>query len=496
MWTWTRRDLVIGSTLALVAGVGLTAAPTATAADVGSLEIALSGAPSLNISATSGLPDFTAAEELTIESTGRSTFRISVVDELSDSGFGRPLLFGSIPGCPSIPQDAPVAQWECTLPSLVRFVSVDFTRATTYTQTVIRGSTVLDFNGGSGRDDVYGGAGDDEISGFEGNDRLYGGGGDDQLFGGPGDDYLEGELGLDAMWGGSGTNSMDAADGQRDAVDCGGALPTLLDFDKGLDAVINCGFDPKPVPPAPVEPVDPPANGEGQALVDGQPADVTTAIGPDSTEVSNPVFNMILSTVFNAFLFIQIIYFLHLKKLMANSTVNTYLFQDESDAGPRGRDLGASRAIPLESLTADASGNVTADDLRLPPGLKAGNYTLQVTGTLASGAQAIIDLGVSVAEDVPGPTPEQTITVASTKRGKGKKAATITVQGTSQGFAGAALTPRFQIQGKKGFATANPVTVAANGSFIWRLKSPKKTRIYFQAGAVRSRTVSVAGAKG
>lgn len=495
MWTWTRRDLVLTTTLAVIAGVGLTAAPTATASDAGSLQIALGDASSLNISATSALPDFTAAEELTIESTSR-LFTITIVDESSDSGFGRPLLFGSIPGCPTIPEDAPVAHWECTLSSPARFVSVDLTRATTYTQTVMLGSTVLVFSGGGGRDDVYGGTGDDDISGSEGNDRLYGGAGDDQLLGGPGDDYLEGESGLDAMRGGSGNNSIDAADEQRDAVDCGGALPSLLDFDKGLDAVINCGFDPKPVPPAPLEPVDPPANGEGQALIDGRPADITTVIGPESTEVSNSSFDLVLSTFFNAILFIQIIFFIYIKKLLANSTVNTYLFSDESRSEIKGRDIGASRAIPMDSLIADASGNVNAENLRLPPGLKAGNYTLQVTGTLASGAQAIINLGVSVAEDVPGPTPEPTITVASAKRGKGKKVASITVQGTTGGLAGAALTPRFQIQGKKGFATANPVTVAANGSFTWQLKSPKKTRIYFQAGAVRSRTVTVASVKG
>lgn len=496
MWTWARRDLVIASTLSLVAGVGLSAAPTATAAEPGSLQIAWSDPSSLRISATSGLPDFAAAEELTIESTSPARITVSIVDELSDSGLGRPLLYGSVPGCPTIPQSAPVAQWDCTLPRSIGFATVDLTRATTYTQTVIRGSMPLVFNGGTGRDDVYGGAGDDDVSGYDGNDRLYGGAGDDRLVGGPGDDYLEGESGLDVMQGGSGTNSIDAADGQSDAVDCGGTPPTLLDFDKRLDAVINCGFDPAPVPPAPLEPVDPPANGQGQALIDGQPADITTVIGPESTKVSSGAFDMVISTLFNAFLYLQIVFFLYLKKMMANAQVDTYLFPDGRDSEIKGRGLGDARAIPVDSLTADASGNVNADNLRLPPGLKAGNYTLQVTGTLASGAQAIINLGVSVAEDVPGPTPEQTITVASTKRGKGKKAATITVQGTSQGFVGAALTPRFQIQGKKGFATAKPVTVAANGSFTWRLKSPKKTRIYFQAGAVRSRTVTVAAAKG
>lgn len=496
MWTWTRRDLVIGTALALVAGVGLAAAPTATAADSGSLHITWSEPSSLRISATAGLPDFTAAEELTIESTSPTRITVSIVDELSDSGWGRPLLYGSAPGCPTIPQSAPVAQWDCTLPRSIGFVTVDLTPATTYTQTVIRGSLPLVFNGGSGRDDVYGGAGDDDVSGYDGSDRLYGGAGDDRLVGGPGDDYLEGESGLDVMQGGSGTNSIDAADGQGDAVDCGGAPPALLDFDKRIDAVINCGFDPAPVPPAPLEPVDPPANGQGQALIDGRPTDIATVIGPNSTEVSNPVFDMIISTVFNAFLYLQRVFFLYLKRMMANSRVDTYLFSDESDPEIKGRGLGAAQAIPVDSLTADASGNVNADNLRLPPGLKAGNYTLQVTGTLASGAQAIVNLGVTVAEDVPGPTPEPTISVVSAKRGKGKKATTITVQGTTAELAGSALTPRFQIQGRKGFATANPVTVAANGSFIWRLKSPKKTRIFFQAGAVRSRTVTVAAAKG
>lgn len=496
MRTWARSELVIGTTLALMAGVGLTSAPTATAADAGSLQISVGAASSLRIEASAELPAFSDAEELTIESTSPTSVTVSIVDETSESGLGRPLLYGAAPGCPTIPQSSPVAQWECTFASPISYAAVDLARATTYTQTVIRGSTTLAFVGGSGRDDVYGGAGADEMRGDGGNDRLYGGAGDDQLLGGPGDDYLEGESGLDVMQGGSGTNSLDAADGQRDAVDCGGAAAALLDFDKALDAVVNCGFDPVPVPPAPLEPVDPPANGEGQALVDGRPTDITTVIGPDSTQVSSPLIDIIISTIYNALLFLQLVFLIWLKKMLANSRVNTYLFSETSSSEIKGRGLGESRAIPMETLTVDASGNVTAENLRLPPGLKAGKYTLQITGTLASGEQAIINLGVAVAEDVPGPTPEPTITVASAKRGKGKKAATITVQGATEGLAGSALTPRFQIQGKKGFATANPVTVAANGSFVWRLKTSKKARIYFQSGAVRSRTVTVAAAKG
>ena len=254
MVRWVRRDLVVATTLALLAGVGLTAAPPASSQVQGTLQVSRPTPSLLQVVASADLPDFTEAEELTISATSATEFTVSIVDETSDSGLGRPMLYGSAPGCPTVPQNAPVAQLTCASSSPLDAALVDFERASAYTQTVIVGSTALVFRGGSGRDDVYGGAGNDDMRGDSGNDHFYGGSGNDQLLGGPGDDYLEGEAGFDIMQGGSGTNSIDAADGQADAVDCGGAVADLLDFDMRLDTVTNCGDDPTPVPPGPGSP--------------------------------------------------------------------------------------------------------------------------------------------------------------------------------------------------------------------------------------------------
>lgn len=135
----------------------------------------------------------------------------------------------------------------------------------------------LTFIGGKGRDYVQGALGNDTLQGNGGSDRLYGGGGNVTLDGGPGDDYLEGEGGRDDMRGGPGSNSLDAVDGIADIlVDCGGT-PTLLDYDTDLDKPTNCGANPTPIPPAPVEPVNPPAPGEGNGTVDGVPVNVEVA---------------------------------------------------------------------------------------------------------------------------------------------------------------------------------------------------------------------------
>jgi Ca2+-binding RTX toxin-like protein len=96
-------------------------------------------------------------------------------------------------------------------------------------------------NGGDGNDGIGGQGGDDVLEGDAGNDNLYGDNGDDVITGGSGDDTIDGADGSDTIQGGPGQDSLlgdgsitdtgndkiDAADGQRDAVQCGSGSDTV-----------------------------------------------------------------------------------------------------------------------------------------------------------------------------------------------------------------------------------------------------------------------------
>ena len=112
------------------------------------------------------------------------------------------------------------------------------------------------FTGSAGPDGFSGGFGNDEIHGGGGPDQLYGGGGDDKIYGDAGDDKLEGANGSDVVDGGPGidqiygdigscsfscssdADTLFAADGEKDAVDCGGGADTAH-VDQ-LDVVAFC----------------------------------------------------------------------------------------------------------------------------------------------------------------------------------------------------------------------------------------------------------------
>ena len=82
-----------------------------------------------------------------------------------------------------------------------------------------------DYEAGSGYDDV--------IEGLAGNDTLLGGAGYDRISGGRGNDVIFGGSGADRLLGGPGSDTINAADGERDVVDCG----------PGRDRVIADPFD-------------------------------------------------------------------------------------------------------------------------------------------------------------------------------------------------------------------------------------------------------------
>jgi Tol biopolymer transport system component len=74
-------------------------------------------------------------------------------------------------------------------------------------------------DGGSGNDTIYGYRGTDVLRGGPGADRIYGGRGLDRLSGGPGRDILDG---------GPYHDRIDARDGERDVVRCGGGVDRVL----------------------------------------------------------------------------------------------------------------------------------------------------------------------------------------------------------------------------------------------------------------------------
>jgi hemolysin type calcium-binding protein/WD40 repeat protein len=85
---------------------------------------------------------------------------------------------------------------------------------------------------------LAGGGHDDVIIGLAGNDTLLGGAGDDLLEGGAGNDVITGGAGADRIYGGPGSDWLDAADGERDIVDCGpGDDHAIVD---SVDIVRNC----------------------------------------------------------------------------------------------------------------------------------------------------------------------------------------------------------------------------------------------------------------
>lgn len=94
----------------------------------------------------------------------------------------------------------------------------------------IVGTPRADYEAGGGYDDV--------LEGLGGNDTLLGGAGDDRLFGGAGNDVITGGPGADRLYGGPGSDTIDAADGERDVVDCGSGRDRVIA--DSFDTVVNC----------------------------------------------------------------------------------------------------------------------------------------------------------------------------------------------------------------------------------------------------------------
>ena len=436
-----------------------------------------------------------------------STYIFRIWDETvgEEGGLGRPLLRG-IGRC--VPISRHTAELECSFSSEPSRVVMDFTRSLGPVNVAVMDNAPIrmDFRGSLGSDYVQGGAGDDIVRGFVGDDFLFGGPGDDYLDGGAGDDYIEGERGRDDMRGGTGTDSLDAVDNTADVkVDCGGP-PALLDYDDGKDIPTNCGANPTPIPPAPIEPDDPPAPGEGSGTVDGVPTTVEVTQGPEDDNVvittttpNGPTLNTGLlwfgpTAPLPTFPLNSLFFPVEFTPLLPNSLVNLSIWNLPTPPGvvPLAR---SARSGPVESveLNVDSQG-VARGTVPVPQGQEPGTFTMQINGITASGGQLSLNVGVVLAEEPPGPEPVAAIT-ATAKRGKGKKANVITVRGAVEGLSVDEVTPRFRLKGAKRWKVAKPIAVGDDGTFRWRLKTKKKVSIIIASGKLRSERLTVAQVK-
>jgi Tol biopolymer transport system component len=98
-----------------------------------------------------------------------------------------------------------------------------------------------------------GGGNDDTIEGLGGNDTLVGGAGDDRIDGGAGNDVITGGRGADKLFGGNGSDTINAADDERDVVDCGAGRDRVVA--DSFDQTTNCEVVDRPsTSPAPESP--------------------------------------------------------------------------------------------------------------------------------------------------------------------------------------------------------------------------------------------------
>lgn len=491
---------------ALVLGGGLAATPPAIASGPDGIFVFAGDTFELSALSSTTMLD---SEELQILpfSGSPGSYVVRNYDAAADD-LGRPIL-ASRGGC--VPATGITAQLVCTFSTPPPQVFVNFSSVLSgMTLVMMEGTTLpLRYIGGEGRDYVQGGTGNDTIDGYGGNDSLFGGPGNDLIDGWAGDDYVEGEQGSDDMRGGSGSNSLDAADNTADIrVDCGG-VPAFLDFDKGLDKPTNCGEDPTPIPPSPVEPTDPPAPGQGEGTIDGAPTtvEVTRESPNDDTVVVNttptgPTLNTGLlwlgpTAPEPTFPPNALFFPVDFTPLRPNTFVNVSIWPVPTPPGPIPLSRSA-RSAPVESveIRVNAQG-IAKGNVPVPQGQEPGNFVMQINGVTASGGQMSINVGVVLAEKTPEPDPgpDESIAIASAKRGKAKKISTITVRGTTTGLAGKTVTARYKLDRAKKWVMGASTTVGADGTYVLRVTTTKKVRIQVVSGAIRSPGVVVAAAK-
>lgn len=150
-------------------------------------------------------------------------------------------------------------------------------------------------------------------------------------------------------------------------------------------------------------------------------------------------------------------------------------------AGSSDRVLGAP--VRLGTVLVGGAGTFTGSWV-LPSSVTAGQYVLQVVGTLSRGSLLSVDTGLTVKN-----VDRRSITIAG-QRVKKAKPAQVKVFGRAWDLNGVKATARVKLQGQTKYSTGSS-RVIRDGEFTWQRKTAKKVYVYFQADGVRSQRVII-----
>lgn len=138
---------------------------------------------------------------------------------------------------------------------------------------------------------IRGSSGNDRVIGTKFGDHLSGGPGNDTVIGLNGPDRISGQAGRDRLYGNGGNDRIDAADNERDIVNCGPGRDLAM-VDRGLDKTTGCEklkflsskpvTKPKPTVRAPITSPGPPTPAQ-PTLAPAAPAPTAPAANKPGT---------------------------------------------------------------------------------------------------------------------------------------------------------------------------------------------------------------------
>lgn len=284
------------------------------------------------------------------------------------------------------------------------------------------------------------------------------------------------------------------------------------------------GLPPAPIPPAPTptpppEPQPAPApgpisTGQGQAVIDGEPAEVQVAPDPGLARVrlAAGTARIELGTQDDSGGTVPLgddsalqlrpggSLDLEIQDLAPESTGVALFTPDPMAAVNLGlpRFLRAWVAVASEdaqvtlgSFSAGEDGLVD-DSVRVPVDAPLGPGVLQIAVVDDQQRQISVYLGVAVAEEPP-PVPDPTIVISGSRAEiRGKRG--IIVRGATTGLVGATVMPRYRFPGPVGYADGVARrTVGEDGVFAWQRQTGKRIYVVFMTedGSVRSQRIII-----
>ena len=260
------------------------------------------------------------------------------------------------------------------------------------------------------------------------------------------------------------------------------------------------GPGPGPIPPGPTPPGPQPlpgpvAPGEFVIEVDGRP-DGGASGGPNSTgdglQVTGPSYSVSIRALDAQRLPVPLgerdSLVAHTRQRLQVSgegfqaaTYAAVYVMNPVLAGSSNRALSAP--VRLGTVLVGSAGTFTGSWV-LPSSVTAGQYVLQVVGTLSRGSLLSVDTGLTVKN-----VDRRSITIAG-QRVRQAKPAQVKVFGRAWDLNGVKATARVKLQGQTKYSTGSS-RVIRDGEFTWQRKTAKKVYVYFQADGVRSQRVII-----